>query len=260
MADTDGWETIRPCMMRIGPVQGLVLLDHLFLDMSDLKVVRETKTLRELTLDKLRDAIVRGYFPPGARLVERTLCDELGVSRTIVREVLRHLETEGLVDVAARQGPVVARLNPAQVSEIYELRGLLEANAARACAGRSTPELVKQLRGIRKKIEAAFQAEDLSAVLAHTEHFYDALFEGAQKTVSLAVVKSLNARINRLRALTIATPGRSTESNREMNRMLDAIERRDGEAAFAASIAHISRTAELALEALARRGEGELPA
>ncbi|QGZ65713.1 GntR family transcriptional regulator [Paraburkholderia acidisoli] len=223
--------------------------------MSDLKVVRETKTLRELTLDKLRDAIVQGYFKPGVRLVERTLCDELGVSRTIVREVLRHLETEGLVEVIARQGPVVAQLNPAQVSEIYELRGLLEANAARACAEHSTPELVKQLRDIRKKIEAAFKAGDLPTVLAFTERFYEALFEGAQRTVSLAVVKTLNARINRLRALTIATPGRSAESNREMNKMLDAIERRDGDAAFAASIAHIGRTAELALAALAQRSE-----
>jgi GntR family transcriptional regulator, trigonelline degradation regulator len=224
--------------------------------MSDLKVVRETKTLRELTLDKLRDAIVQGYFKPGARLVERTLCDELGVSRTIVREVLRHLETEGLVDVIARQGPVVAQLNPEQVSEIYELRGLLEANAARACAQLSTPELVKRLRGIRKEIEAAFKAEDLRTVLVNTERFYDALFEGAQRTVSLAVVKTLNARINRLRALTIAMPGRSTESNREMNKLLDAIEQRDGDAAFAASIAHIKRTAELALQALAQRSEG----
>jgi DNA-binding GntR family transcriptional regulator len=244
-------------MLRTGPACGSVFLDHLFFDMSDLKVVRETKTLRELTLDKLRDAIVSGYFPPGARLVERTLCDELGVSRTIVREVLRHLETEGLVDVAARQGPVVARLNPALVSEIYELRGLLEANAARACAERSTTEVVKRLRDIRKKIEAAFKSEDLSAVLVHTEHFYEAMFESAQRTVSLAVVKTLNARINRLRALTIATPGRSIESNREMNKMLDAIERRDGDAAFAASIAHIKRTAELALLALAQRSEGE---
>ncbi|WP_027797381.1 GntR family transcriptional regulator [Paraburkholderia acidipaludis] len=223
--------------------------------MSDLKVVRETKTLRELTLDKLRDAIVQGYFQPGARLVERTLCDELGVSRTIVREVLRHLETEGLVEVIARQGPVVAQLNPAQVSEIYELRGLLEANAARACAEQSTPALVKALREIRKQIEAAFKAEDLPAVLAYTERFYEALFEGAEKTVSLAVVKTLNARINRLRALTIAMPGRSGESNREMNKMLDAIERRDGDAAFAASIAHIQRTAELAQMALAQRSE-----
>lgn len=224
--------------------------------MSDLKVVRETKTLRELTLDKLRDAIVQGYFKPGARLVERTLCDELGVSRTIVREVLRHLETEGLVDVVARHGPVVAQLNPAQVSEIYELRGLLEANAARACAERSTPELVKRLRAIRKQIESAFVVKDLPAVLEHTERFYDALFDGAQRTVSLAVVKTLNARINRLRALTIATPGRSEESNREMNKLLDAIERRDGDAAFAASIAHIKRTAELAQSALAQINGG----
>lgn len=224
--------------------------------MSDLKVVRETKTLRELTLDKLRNAIVHGYFKPGSRLVERTLCDELGVSRTIVREVLRHLETEGLVDVVARQGPVVAQLNPAQVSEIYELRGLLEANAARACAEHSTPELVKRLRDVRKEIESAFAVKDLPAVLEHTERFYEALFDGAQRTVSLAVVKTLNARINRLRALTIATPGRSEESNREMNKMLDAIERGDGDAAFAASIAHIKRTAELAQSALAARGEG----
>jgi DNA-binding GntR family transcriptional regulator len=81
------------------------------------------------------------------------------------------------------------------------------------------------------------------------------MFEGAQKRVSLAVVKTLNARINRLRALTIATPERGGESNREMNKLLDAIERRDGDAASAASAAHIKRTAELALSALAQPSE-----
>jgi len=94
-------------------------------------------------------------------------------------------------------------------------------------------------------------------VLEHTEAFYDAMFEGAGKTVSLGVVKSLNARINRLRALTIATPGRGEESNREMNALLDAIERGDGEMAAAASRAHIDRVAELALRAL---GEQEAEA
>ncbi|MFM0117632.1 GntR family transcriptional regulator [Paraburkholderia sp. RL18-101-BIB-B] len=223
--------------------------------MSDLRIDRNAKTLRELTLDKLRGAIVQGYFRPGARLVERTLCDELGVSRTVVREVLRHLETEGLVEIVARQGPIVARLDPEQVGEIYELRGLLEANAARACAEQSTPELVRQLREIRAVIEDAFAKQDLPRVLDYTERFYEAMFEGAQKRVSLAVVKTLNARINRLRALTIATPGRGGESNREMNKLLDAIERRDGDAASAASAAHIKRTAELALSALAQPGE-----
>ncbi|WP_310035235.1 GntR family transcriptional regulator [Paraburkholderia graminis] len=221
--------------------------------MSDLRIDRNAKTLRELTLEKLRGAIVQGYFRPGARLVERTLCDELGVSRTVVREVLRHLETEGLVEIVARQGPIVARLDPDQVAETYELRGLLEANAARACAEQSTPELVARLRGLRKTIEDAFAKNDLPRVLEYTELFYDAMFEGAQKHVSLSVVKTLNARINRLRALTIATPGRGDESNQEMNALLDAIERRDGEAAAAASAAHIKRAGELAMTALAQQ-------
>jgi GntR family transcriptional regulator, trigonelline degradation regulator len=223
--------------------------------MQDLKIDRNAPTLRELTLDKLRGAIVQGYFRPGARLVERTLCDELGVSRTVVREVLRHLETEGLVEIVARQGPIVARLDPAQVGEIYELRGLLEANAARACAEEATPEVVRQLRGIRGIIEEAFEKRDLPRVLEYTERFYETLFEAAGKHVSLTVVKTLNARINRLRALTIATPGRGSDSNREMNLLLDAIERRDGDAASAASFAHIKRTSELALSALAQQNE-----
>ena len=223
--------------------------------MQDLKIDRNAKTLRELTLDKLRGAIVQGYFRPGTRLVERTLCDELGVSRTVVREVLRHLETEGLVEIVARQGPIVARLDPAHVGEIYELRGLLEANAARACAVSATPQVVQQLREIRGIIEDAFEKRDLPRVLEYTERFYETLFEAASKQVSLAVVKTLNARINRLRALTIAMPGRGGDSNREMNLLLDAIERRDGDAASAASFAHIKRVSELALAALAQQNE-----
>ncbi|TKC78232.1 GntR family transcriptional regulator [Trinickia terrae] len=223
---------------------------------SLLKIERSVKTLRELTLDKLRGAIVQGYFKPGDRLVERTLCDELGVSRTVVREVLRHLETEGLVEIIAHQGPIVARLDPAQVDEIYELRGLLEAHAARACAEHAAPELVGRLREERREIEDAFRSNDLPRVLEYTERFYETMFEGANKPIAHDVVRSLNARINRLRALTIAVPGRGDESNREMNALLDAIERRDGDAASAASFAHIRRVAELAKAVLAQ-GAGD---
>lgn len=72
---------------------------------SSLKIDRSVKTLRELTLEKMRDAILSAYFKPGERLVERSLCEELGVSRSIVREVLRHLETRtGRVDPAPGPG------------------------------------------------------------------------------------------------------------------------------------------------------------
>src|SRR5438067_10611348 len=92
-----------------------------------LRVDRTTKSLRELTLEKLRDAILDFRFQPGERLVERTLCDRLGVSRTVVREVLRHLEAEGLVETIQNQGPAVTRPDPASAAQVYEIRALLEA-------------------------------------------------------------------------------------------------------------------------------------
>ena len=154
---------------------------------------------------------------------------------------------------------VVRNYWDAGVRHIVALRGDMPEPGAAYCshAGgyQSTPELVKNLREIRAVIEDAFAKEDLPRVLEYTERFYEGLFEGAQKHVSLAVVKTLNARINRLRALTIAAPGRGSESNREMNKLLDAIERGDGDAASAASAAHIKRTSELALSALARQEE-----
>ena len=94
-------------------------------DCGNLKIERSNKTLRQLTLETLRDAILDSRFRPGERLVERTLCDLTCVSRTVVREVLRHLESEGLVQTLPHQGPIVARPDLAQAEQIYEIRELL---------------------------------------------------------------------------------------------------------------------------------------
>src|SRR3954470_1766498 len=94
--------------------------------LPSLKIDRSAKTLRELSLEKMRAAILAGHFKPGERLVERSLCEQLDVSRSIVREVLRHLEAEGLVESIAHQGPVVATLSVDQAAQVYEIRALLE--------------------------------------------------------------------------------------------------------------------------------------
>lgn len=221
------------------------------------KVDRNAPTLRELTLGKLREAIFQGYFKPGSRLVERSLCDQLGVSRTVVREVLRQLEAEGLVSNIAHQGPIVAVLDVAKVREIYEIRALLEAHAARACAEKADEATRAALKDIRAVIEQAFKARDFSRVLEYTGHFYEAMFIGGEKYVTLEIVKSLNARINRLRFRTISSPHRRDESNREMRALMDALLRRDGQAAFEASMAHVERAAEIALASLASPGDAQ---
>ncbi|GLR65502.1 GntR family transcriptional regulator [Acidocella aquatica] len=212
-----------------------------------LLVDRSAKTLRQLALEKLRTAILELKFQPGERLVERALCERLGVSRSVVREVLRHLESEGLVEGIPGHGPAVARPDPGKISQIYELRSILEAMAAKYCAAQATQADITRMRQALDAVRAGYAAGSFAAVLAATTLFYETMFLAAGRDVAWDVVTSLNGRITHLRATTIATPGRDKDGAGEMQAILDAIEARDGAAAQAASAAHLHNALQLAL-------------
>ncbi|MCB6183021.1 GntR family transcriptional regulator [Leeia sp. TBRC 13508] len=215
-----------------------------------LKIDRNTKTLRELTLEKMRDAILGAYFHPGDRLVERTLCEELGVSRTVVREVLRHLETEGLVESLPQQGPIVARVDKAKASQIYELRALLEGHAAAAFAQQASEEAVQALSEALAHIYEAFEQHDFKQILKQTTSFYEVLFLGANQTVAWEMVQQLNARINRLRGMTVGSKDRSKESMQEMQALFDAVKARDAQKATEAAVYHVRKAGSIAISLL----------
>ncbi len=218
---------------------------------ENIKVDRNRKTLRELTLEKVRSAIFTQYFRPGQRLVERTLGEELGVSRTVVREVLRHLETEGLVQSVPQHGPVVATIDADTTRQIYELRALLEGHAAAACALRRDSDAVDYMSGNLKRIEAAFACNDFQAVMEQTGLFYSAMFKAAGDTVAWNIVNSLNARINRLRVITISSKQRGSTAPGEMYRLLSAIREQQPEEAQAAAQAHVKNAQAIAMASLA---------
>ena len=218
-----------------------------------LRVQRSTVTLRELALQKMRTAILDARFLPGDRLVERALCEELGVSRTVVREVLRHLETEGLVQSLPNQGPIVAILEMESAAEIYEIRALLEGEAAMACARLADNSVVAALGDCIEKIQTAFDARDHHEVRDLTTAFYERMFQGGRRNVAWEVVQSLTARINRLRALTIASDDRGRQAVEEMRQILAAIRAKKPADARDAARAHVERVAEIAQRLL---GEG----
>lgn len=213
---------------------------------DDLRINEAPATLRVLAVDRLRGAIIAGRFQGGDRLVERTLCDQLGVSRSVVREVIRTLEAEGLVETPSRSGPVVARLDWAQAAQIYDIRRLLEAEAAAECA-RVADEVVKdRLRQALSALEAAFSDAQPLALYAATTTFYEVIFTAAGHSIAWDIVQRLNGRISRLRALTLASSNRRTSGPAHMARIAGAIAANDPTAAAKAVKDHLKDAAEIA--------------
>jgi DNA-binding GntR family transcriptional regulator len=211
-----------------------------------LKIDRDTKTLKARALEAMREAISDFHFAPGERLVERKLCEELGVSRTVVREVLRHLESEGLVVSTAHRGPSVATLDEATALQIYELREDLEAIGARACAERASNRDLQRLERRLGQLAAAFARGESRAILGATTDFYETMFLSAGKTEAWSILKSLNARVTSLRRMTVTSQGRAEESLNEMRAILECLLSRDPARAEAACRDHVRKAAAVA--------------
>lgn len=213
---------------------------------TDLRIARSPTTLRELAVDRLRNAIIAGRFNSGDRLVERTLCEQLGVSRSVVREAIRYLEAEGLVETQSRSGPVVATLDWPRASQIYDIRRLLEADAAAACARLADATVKTELKRALDALQGAFGDATPAKLYEATTAFYQIIFAAAGHDIAWEIVQRLNGRISRLRALTLATTDRRVSGPAHMARIYEAIAANAPERAASAVRDHLGDAAEIA--------------
>ncbi len=209
-----------------------------------LKIENPPVTLRELCLNKVRNAIITGYFPSGKRLVERTLCEELGVSRSVVREVIRYLEAEGLVEILPNKGPIVSLLNWDIASQIYEIRLLLEQSAVVDCTQNLTDDKAEQIKSLLVELEKAFTNDDINLIIATSSELYETIFTIAKHYIAWEVVQRLNGRISRLRAMTMKSTQREISGYQRIKNMCEAIYLyKDSEMAKQAVAEHINEAA-----------------
>ena len=231
--------------MRVNPIATLAAEGD-----DSLLIKREVPTLRQQAADKLRQAILNQRFPPGTHLVERDLCELLGVSRTSVREALRHLETEGLIRTIPHKGPVVAKLTVDEAKHIYQVRAALEGLAGEQFVRNATPELVAELQKVTAELREACTHPDLDAILEVKHRFYDVIFEGAANPVCLQMLQTLNARSWLLRRFSINIPGRVGDMMSEVQQIVDAATSGDPLATRDAFVAHVESVASLVLPLL----------
>lgn len=201
------------------------------------------KSVQQQAAEKLRAAILAGLFKPGDRLVEADMCARLGVSRPSVREALRSLEAEGLVTIIPNRGPQIPVLTWKQAEEIYQVRALLEGEAAALCARRGTPTQIDGMRTALAAFGKAVRESDSAMRLSATADFYNIMQQGAGNSLIEDLLRRLMARINFLRAQSMSRTGRAKFSLREMRAIFDAISKGDSKGARKAAQLHVKNAA-----------------
>jgi DNA-binding GntR family transcriptional regulator len=215
------------------------------------QVVRVAAPLRTQVTDLLREAIGTLTYQPGQRLVERDLCERYGVSRTVVREALRHLEAEGLVHIIPNRGPVVTAVSSDSARGLYEAREVLESRAALRCTERATPQQKREIARRLDHVERSYETGTLADALAAKDELYEAICDGAGNAAIAALLRTLQVRAQVLRGFSLQAPGRMDNSLEELKGLVAAIQ--SGDSALAAEIAatHVRNAAAAAISQLA---------
>ncbi|KAB1649191.1 GntR family transcriptional regulator [Pseudoclavibacter endophyticus] len=214
-------------------------------------LARVSAPLREQVIDVLTQAIIENRLRAGQRLVERELVESLGVSRTTVREALRELATQGLVDVVPQRGAVVASPTYDEARDLYEVRASLESLIVARFVEKADDEQVARLEAAVETFAASVDAGDgVVGVLASKDEFYEVLLEGAGSSVFKELVARLQLRVHVLRARSLSAAGRSHATVGELRAIVGAVRRRDAASAANLTSAHIRAAAHTALDHL----------
>lgn len=187
--------------------------------------------LREVVCETLREAIRDGILEPGERLMEIQIAEELGVSRTPVREAIRKLELEGYVIMLPRRGTYVANLSIKDINEVYEIRASIDALAAGLAAERITDDELEQMERMLVATVEAFDKGDMDRVVEYDTKFHDVLYCASRNARLVGIINNLREQLTRFRSISMAYPGRMKKTMEEHGRMVEAIAQRDVELA-----------------------------
>jgi DNA-binding GntR family transcriptional regulator len=199
------------------------------------------RSLSEVVSEQIRGRILDGTLKPGERLVEDRLSAELGVSRVPVREALRGLSAEGLVTLLPRRGATVVEVTPETVTELVEVRALLEGLNARLAAQRHDPEIVGQLKDTLVRGNEAAKAGTAEELARLNAEFHERLAEASRNAVLSEVMRSLRERTSI--AFAINGRARAREDWEEHAGILAAVIAGDAELAALLANRHVQNAA-----------------
>lgn len=218
------------------------------MDGSTLPIARST--LPEAAAERLRTLIVEGTLAPGAKLNERELCEQLGVSRTPLREAFRMLAGDGLLVQLPNRGAQVVALSHEDARHAFEMMGALEGFAGELAAARVTDDDIAGLRVLQAEMEAAHGRDDLPTYYRINRAIHDAINAMAGNPVLTQTYRALNARLHALRFRSNFNRAKWDQAVAEHRSMIEALAARDGAALRDLLVRHLRAKQQAVLDTM----------
>lgn len=196
-------------------------------------------SLRSRVFNQIENDILNGRYRPGDSLIETKLSDELGVSRTPVREAIRQLELEGLVQTIPNKGAVVTGITAKDIEDIYTIRMLIEGLAARWAAEKATETELEELKEALE-LEEFYTLKNKTEDLMHFDsRFHEIIFKASKSRVLMHTLSSYHHYVQKARKMSLSTPGRAARVLEEHKAIFQAIADRDPDRAEKLTTQHI---------------------
>ena len=206
--------------------------------------------LHEQVAQRLRQMLVENQIAPGAKLNERELAEVLQVSRTPLREAIKMLAAEGLVELLPNRGAIAVELTEADVLNTFEVMAGLEAMSGELAAQRITEAELAEIRAMHFEMMAAYTRRDLSAYYQLNARIHRAINAAAKNSVLTVTYNQLNARLQALRFRSNQDEAKWKQAMAEHGRMIDALDKRDAAAMRAVLGAHLDHKRDVVVEQL----------
>ena len=205
-------------------------------------------SLRGRVYSKLRESILNGKYESGENLIEMRLASELNVSRTPVREAIRQLELEGLVESIPNKGVVVKGITLKDMEDICKIRILLEGLAARWSVGKITEENINELQETYELMEFYTKKQDIEHIEELNTKFHQIIYEATGSNILLHILKDFQVYIKLARHKSLRVPGRMEKSLKEHGDILQAIKDRNTDIAENKLTNHVINSSENAFK------------
>ncbi|MCX8004973.1 MAG: GntR family transcriptional regulator, partial [Burkholderiaceae bacterium] len=210
----------------------------------------DRQALHAAAVARLRDLITEGRLAPGQRLHERVLCEQLGISRTPLREAFKVLATEGLIELRPNRGAQVAQMGREEIVHTFQVMGALEGLSGELACAHITADELQEIEALHRQMVLFYRRRDLPGYYRINRAIHERINVAARNPVLTQLYRTVNARLHALRFRSNFDRKKWEAAVAEHERMIELLRARDGEGLRRLLVAHLAHKCSAALAAL----------